>query len=94
MKKNHIKVFAFMRSLIDVAIEINGGSLSNAKRTKIIDIYNNKQGSIRERAIFTIEKVTGKKIPHKSNSRAKLKILLSKFESSCNAMAKKANQRK
>ena len=89
MKKNHIKVIAFVRSLADVAIEINGGSLSDAKMVRIIGTFNIKDGSVFERAKFAIEKVTGKKIPsnhklEKTASLSNLKTLLNKMEFAAN----------
>jgi len=49
MKENHFKVFQFVKLFIDVAIEINGGKLSD-DRIRIIDIFNKKVGSVYERA--------------------------------------------
>lgn len=75
----------FVRTLLDVALEFNGGNLSYSKRTKLIETYNKKEGSVFERALSAIEEVTGKKIPsdqviEKTASLSNLKNLLSKME--------------
>lgn len=79
----------FIDSLIEVAKEIKGSSISDEERNQLIESFNKKSGSAYDRAKTAIEEVIGKKIPEKyiiekTASLNNLQNLLSQMSTAAN----------
>lgn len=56
----------FVKSMIEVAAKVKGGSITEAEKSEIIKAFNSKKGSAYERAKESIEEVVGKRLPDES----------------------------